>query len=413
MRVGKTAQAGAACGFVGAERVLVLGPASARAIWPREWKRLEASGYFPFGTPALQFRSYTEIARRGSLDDLRDWEPDTTIIDEAHRCKSPSALQTQKVLGHRKEVGLVRGPRVWALSGTPAPNDPSELYTVCARFWPRAVHAAAVGSLSRWRERYCSFFERRTSWGSAFRITGAKNEDELRRFLFDEGRMLRRTFEQVAEDLSPLNWGTEWVESTPSVLRELAQLEGWSDAALSLALEAEELPRQDEHIMRARRLIGIFKAQRLAPDLLWQFMEGAFGEKLVVIAWHREALDVLQGTFESTLGASRVTRIDGSTSPAIRERNLQRFQTDPDCRVFVGQLQACKEAIDLSAADHMALVEAAWSPGDNKQVGNRLRNPDKHRPCFVTTYGLTDSFDEPHAKLIANKATMLGAIDLG
>ncbi len=410
-RVGKTPQALVAAGRLGLARVAVLGPASARFVWPAMRAELEASDYFPLGAPELRFLSYPEVVRHPArLSELMAWRPHALVLDEAHRLKNTEAKVTKLVLGSRRESGVVRGtPYVWALSGTPAPNHPGELFSVFARFWPDACQAQGIATESAWFSRFCDTYQPNPPYG--FRIVrGAKSETLLRSLMFDPapGRFLRRTFDEVTGQLDPLEWQAVWIAADAGEYAKLRRDPDSQITAQLLAAVAEDeavWPRQDEHIMRARRLLGTIKARHVGRLLAEECADGAV-RKTVVIAWHRDALDAL----EEELRDFPTVRVDGGTAPAAREAARRDFQQEADLPFFLGQLQAVKEGIDLSAADHMALVEGAWSPGDNLQVSRRLLNVGKRRPCVVTAYALKDTYDERHASLLVRKGRMEQAV---
>ena len=65
--------------------------------------------------------------------------------------------------------------------------------------------------------------------------------------------------------------------------------------------------------------------------------------------------------------------ITGSTPAKLRQGQVQMFQNYPHCRVFLGNIQAAGEAITLTAARRMVVVESTWTPKDDLQVIARLR----------------------------------------
>ena len=86
--------------------------------------------------------------------------------------------------------------------------------------------------------------------------------------------------------------------------------------------------------------------------------------------------------------------MDGSTTPKERDAAIARFQTDPVCRVFVGQIAACCEAIDLSAASTLWFVESSFTPAQMGQAAMRITNVGRKRNCFVKVLTLEGTIDE-------------------
>ncbi|WP_164139771.1 SWF/SNF helicase family protein, partial [Stenotrophomonas maltophilia] len=66
--------------------------------------------------------------------------------------------------------------------------------------------------------------------------------------------------------------------------------------------------------------------------------------KIVLFAYHHDVIDAIrQGLKEFGVEA-----FDGRTTDARKQRIKQRFQTDPECRVVVGQLTAMGVGLDFS-----------------------------------------------------------------
>jgi SNF2 family DNA or RNA helicase len=55
---------------------------------------------------------------------------------------------------------------------------------------------------------------------------------------------------------------------------------------------------------------------------------------------------------------------DGSTSSTDREKAIQAFQHEEDCRVFLISLKAGGVGLNLTAADYVYIVDPWWNPAD-------------------------------------------------
>jgi non-specific serine/threonine protein kinase len=62
---------------------------------------------------------------------------------------------------------------------------------------------------------------------------------------------------------------------------------------------------------------------------------------------------------------------DGSTSAPERERAIQRFQNDENCRVFLISLKAGGVGLNLTAADYVYIVDPWWNPAVEQQAIDR------------------------------------------
>lgn len=369
MGLGKTAQAIVAADRAGARQVCVICPASVRANWEREIET------WSFGLWGYDVLSYDAAVRRGLP------AADTYIVDEAHYLKTATAKRTRACLGANSP--LRKAARVWALSGTPAPNHVGELHT-----WLSFMGAGEGLTYRQFLDRFTNW--QMTEYGP--KVWGNKRAamDDLKALV--DRAMLRRLKSQVLKDLPAVRWGDI----------SLASRVGYSVNQLANDLViSDSLPSEDEHIARLRREVGNAKAQALA-DFLAEELESS-GEKIVVFAWHRSMMD----TLEATLARFGTARIDGATPTARRQGVVDRFQTDPTCRVFVGQLTAAGVGITLTAAASLVFAEMSWTPGDNAQAAMRIHRIGQTQPVLIRTATLRGSIDEAVNAVLARKTRAL------
>ena len=64
-------------------------------------------------------------------------------------------------------------------------------------------------------------------------------------------------------------------------------------------------------------------------------------------------------------------RLDGSTKWQDRHAGMDRFQTDPDCFVFLLSTKAGGLGINLTAADTVIIYDSDWNPHQDNQAQDR------------------------------------------
>ena len=128
---------------------------------------------------------------------------------------------------------------------------------------------------------------------------------------------------------------------------------------LLVAAKAEQLVRIEACKQAAAR-------GKLAASKEWieNFLDS--DEKLVVFASHIDIQESLANTFD---GAAHIF---GSDDALTRQQNVDRFQTDPECRLIVCSLQAGGVGITLTAASNVAFLEQGWTPAAMDQAEDRL-----------------------------------------
>ena len=74
---------------------------------------------------------------------------------------------------------------------------------------------------------------------------------------------------------------------------------------------------------------------------------------------------------------------DGSSSIQERERAIERFQNDDNCRVFLISLKAGGVGLNLTAADYVYIVDPWWNPAAESQASDRAHRIGQDKNVFV------------------------------
>jgi len=319
--------------------------------------------------------------------------PDLIILDEDQEASNPSAKRSQRVYGEPVDDGadlltsraiIQPGDRVWHLSGSPFPHDLGNSWMRLRASFPTLLKAQRawpdVTRFSDFRDRYCRMGRKKLPDGERIPVVlGGRNETELRQRI--EGTFLRRT--QTDIGLLPPRY-----ETLPLVVAAAERFVETPNERLILeAAAAGKTYDLEMELGPLWRQTGMVKARAVVEAIKEQMRLGL--EKVVLAYWHRDVGDVL----EAGLKSFGVIRLDGSTSPTDREQCERRFRA-PSNRIFLGQIKSAGEAIDLSPADEMWLVEYALSPRLMEQVSKRIINVDKKRNCFVRVVTIDQSVDD-------------------
>lgn len=408
-RVGKTGSAIMAADYVLADTILVVTTSSGRPVWRRamvEWS--------PFGRKVqivkdsiaadtqvaiVSWGAITQPAVRSALL-RRQWE--VLILDEAHFAKSFAAKRTQAVYGeyvedrlHQEAALVKKAKRVWCLTGTPMPNSPLDLYPMLRALTPTRLQPDALLE-DAFRDRYTRWRPKKLNpWTTIKIVMGGRNGEELSERL--KGLVLRRTQADVGitepvYEIMPL--------VTTAAMRR--QAEGDIDkAAVLAAAEAGSTKDLDMHLGPLRRLTGEMKAKGVVAAVAEEFECGL--DKIVLAYWHKDVGAALR----DGLSKYGVVGIDGAASANDRESAEQRFLHDPSIRVFLGQIQAAGEAIDLSSAAELLFVEASFQPAHMKQMSLRITNHSQARLPRVRVAVLEGSLDEALQSILMRKWSVI------
>jgi SWI/SNF-related matrix-associated actin-dependent regulator 1 of chromatin subfamily A len=391
MGLGKTLQAVTTCDELEAEDILVVCPASVRVNWSREIERFQADDSVPINVMLKTddllpewgwvIASYEWVRANADRLKQRDW--DVIVLDEAHYVKSPDAARTKAIAGTR---GLMKcAKRVLALSGTPMVNNAAELWTLL-----NAGAPDVIDGMSYWQfaSRYCHVVENR--FGKQIGNNKKACAAELRERIAPV--FLRRTKEEVLDDLPPVRFDTLFVEgAVPPVDEETAK-------EIAAILEQVEtgmsLGPVSDAVATVRRLTGMAKVDAVA-DVVAADSEAS---KIIVAAYHRSVIDRLLERLPTAVV------LHGGVTADARQEAIDRFQNDDAVRVFIGQITAAGVGVNLTAASNVVFCESSWTPADNAQMAARAHRIGQKNPVLVRFATLAGSIDEQIQKVVVRKA---------
>lgn len=318
---------------------------------------------------------------------LENLRPKLIIADESHMLKNPHAQRTKALKYIAKGV-----KHIICISGTPIVNRPSEFYTTLNLLAPEMFN-----NHQRYLEEYCN--AKRDSSGK-----GASNVDRLYKIL-SSTIMIRRLRKDVIADLPektrdiipmPLTNRHEYEEAEDDIIEYIRTHDG--DGAARKAMFAETVVKFEK--LRQLCIKGKFEAIKEWID---NFIES--GEKLVVFCVHRIVVDELREHYKD-----QCVTLYGGDSIQKRQIAIDRFNEDPKCRLFVGNIIAAGQGIPLAAADNTCFIELSFVPGHHDQAEDRVINMQKKNPtCAYYLVGL-NTIEERIASIIDKKRIVLSQI---
>lgn len=422
MRLGKTPQSIAALDEIGASTVIIVTVAVGVFNWEAQirrwsvWDReitVVTSGAQTTPQSGVIILSFDQAKRHAA----RLPACDVLIVDECHFVKSTDAGRTTALLG---KGGLIhRARRTWFLSGTPAPNgDPREMWTL--------LYTCGVTRLGYedFQARYCDGWK--GSYG--FQLRGLKNMAEFQQLL--RPFALRRTWKDVMSQLPELTFENFHVPAAPvdlelwfpeyarlngddelqaELVKERTALSNWHEVSASARPAGKAFQSGLEQIGGAMATLRRYTALQKCPaivEMVKAEIDANAYEKLVIFCVHRDPIEYLR----RELVKYKAVTLYGGTSLETRKKNLEKFHTNPRCRVFIGQVQASGTNVDLSCASDILMVEQSWTPGENAQAVMRCHNIKQAKNVHVRIAGLANDIDAKVQMTIRRKVQQLATM---
>lgn len=424
MGCGKTlttiAVAGALYNLGKIDRVLVVAPTSVCSVWPHDlnqfaafpWearvllgdkkKRLKALNElenWPFKALRIAVINYESTHREGIFEALAAYKPDLIVCDESQRIKNPSAAQSKALhkLGDAAPFRMI-------LSGTPVQNNAVDLYSQY-RFLDPAVYGA---NFYAFKNRYCIM----GGYGQ-HQIMGYRNMDEL---VEKEHSVAYRVTKEECLDLPQQTFINRYVQFTDAEqaiyeqLRKSSFLEletGENVTAttiLTMYLRLMQLTggflTADESIRPKQ--VNTAKLDALA-DIVDDYVVDA-GKKLVIFARFRAEIAAIENLLR--LRKIQYGSIYGDVPMEERGKIVEDFQTNPDTKVFVAQIQTAGLGITLHAASTAVFYSYDYNYANYAQALARIHRIGQRLPVTYIHLVVDGSIDEKILAALENKEDM-------
>ncbi len=310
------------------------------------------------------------------------------ICDEAHYLKNSKAARTKAVAKIMKNINYNV-----ALTGTPILNKPIELYSLL-----KCLKATNIlkpyDTFRPFAFRYCNAYDGR--WG--FDASGFSNLEELN-FRLRSSIMVRREKKDVLTQLPDKSYQIIPLEADKKAKEICASL---NKLDIDKLKEKPELGSVGE-IAKLRHELAMSKIDD-SINYIKNLLENK--DKLVVFAHHKIVIEKL---FEA-LKEYYPVRFTGSCSAKEKDEAVRLFQTQPNCRVFLGNIQSAGVGITLTAADTAVFVESSWVPGELEQAVDRCHRIGQKNNVLAQFLTVSGSVDEIILHSIIKKKNVINRV---
>ncbi len=323
-------------------------------------------------------------------------EFDFVILDEAQAIKN-AGTETAKA------ARLLKSRQRLALSGTPIENHLGELWSLFEFLNPGMLGSASV-------------FQSSTN--------GTRKPDEESRAMLSRALrpfILRRTKQQVAKELPEKLEQTIYCEMDELQRRQYEELRDYYRRSLLEKVSLQGINKSKiqilEALLRLRQtachpalVTGAIddvtpnaKLDVLLPRLSEITEEGhkaiVFSQFTSFLSIIRKRLDQQGATYEY---------LDGKT----RNRGVavERFQQDPDCKLFLISLKAGGQGLNLTAAEYVFLLDPWWNPAVEAQAIDRAHRIGQINRVFAYRLITRDTVEEKVLELQSTKRELADAI---
>jgi non-specific serine/threonine protein kinase len=285
------------------------------------------------------------------------------------------------------------------MSGTPLQNNTFDIYAQM-----NFLNPGLLGSTDFFRNEFATPIDK---------FGEEEQKIHLRKLLYPF--ILRRTKEQVAKDLPEKTETILYCEMETEQRRVYDAFRNeFRDKVLG-TIDAVGMGRSQLTILQ-----GLMKLRQICdspailnePDpypnnsikleeLSREITENMGDHKALVFSQFLGMLALIRAKLEH-LGV-KYEYFDGSTSVQDRQKAIENFQNNPECRVFLISLKAGGVGLNLTAADYVYIVDPWWNPAVEQQAIDRTHRIGQTRNIFAYRMICKDTVEDKIIKLQEKK----------
>jgi SNF2 family DNA or RNA helicase len=326
-------------------------------------------------------------------------------IDESTTIKTPTSNRTKNILSLRKDCKYRR-----ILTGSPVTKSPLDLFSQCQFLDPWLLDHQ---SYYTFRARYSICKKIQVNGRQVEIVVGYRNLAELSEKIKP---FSRRILKEDCLDLPSKSYVKHYVELTKEQKKVYQQMKKEAIAFLdgkmqSSATVMTQLMRLHQitcgHFTADDGTIKDLPCSRLAE--LMSILENVEGKSII---WSHYTHDVRRiiAEIKRVYGDDAVVDYYGATDTDARSKNIKKFQTDPNCRFFVGTTHTGGYGITLTAGSNMIYFSNGYDLEKRQQSEARIDRIGQTRKMTYIDIMSQDTIDERIVKALRNKVNIANTI---
>ncbi|MDD3400392.1 MAG: DEAD/DEAH box helicase [Eubacteriales bacterium] len=392
-------------------RMLVVSPKSIVTVWEQEFEKFAA---YPYTAAVLDGDSgkkadtirhmngsglqvvivnYESCWRLES--EIVRWEPELIVCDESSKIKNPQAKCSKALhrLGRLSRFNLI-------LTGTPITNSPLDFFSQY-KFLDESIFD---GSFYSFRGKYAIL-----GGFQNHQIVGYKHLNELVEKAHSIAYRIRIEeaveLPEFVEEIRPVKLERKAQQIYDGIDKDsFAELMGGEVLARNVLTRLLRLSQVTGGFIRDDTNEIVEAVSRAKLEALEDILDSCMDEdkKLVVFARFIPEIDAISAMLRKK--GIGYALIKGDVTD--RAEQVERFQTDPDTRVFIGQLQTTGMGLTLTAASVCVYYSLDFSFANYEQSRARIRRIGQTKRGIYIHLVCKDTIDETVMAALKKKANV-------
>lgn len=312
---------------------------------------------------------------------------DMIVVDEVHKAANSSSQQGHNLL-------KLTAPYEIAATGTLLTNAPVNAYL------PLKWLGVDKANLTTYKRQYCEY-----GGFGGHEIIGYRNLEVLKEEI--DYNSLRRT-KDILKDLPEKTIIKELVTLSDEHRKFYQDVKkGVKEECNKIQLNTNNLLSLVTRLRQATACPQILTTNNIKSSKLERCAELtddliSHGEKVVIFSSFKESVNYI----EEELKEYHPLICTGDTKESIISNNVDKFQTDPTCKLLIATHQKMGTGITLNAASYMIWVDTPFTYAQFMQGCDRIYRIGTKRPVFIYNLICENTIDERVAQIVEKKQAM-------
>ena len=348
---------------------------------------------------------------------------DLIIIDEAHKLSNTSS-------GFFKIVSdLVKRSNpeaIYELTGTPITNKPINFYNIL-----KIIDSPIADDWQYYVERYCDgkkFYNKKEREARTIMFLRMKKKASW----YDLTDKEKDDLNQVLDKYCKKQWstgGASYLEDLQEAIKTCYLRRDKQDLKMvKKSLKMVKYDLSDEERKEYDNVWDEFAKDKQGKEELKALMEGiafrqwlankmtsktialankllAQGEKVIIFCTFDEELNTLKEAFKGICVIH-----NGKMLPKKKNESVVRFQTDPECKVFIGNIISAGVGLTLTASSTVIFNSIDYVPGNCEQAEDRVHRLNQTKDCTIYYQVFNDTYMEKMFDIIHSKSNIINTV---
>ncbi len=388
-------------GYLEKEHVLVIAPTTLLTNWQEEIKKFtpDLTSYIFHGSARRFTKKKYDIyltsygILRSDIEKFKKQKWFLVIVDEAQNIKNPDTKQT-------KAVKSIKTKHKIAMSGTPVENRLTEYWSIFD-----FTNKGYLTSLKKFRQNYIIPIEKEKNQNTLNNFKQITRPFILRRLKTDKN-IIKDLPDKIVNDIY-CNLTKEQIalykETLDSSIREVEKNEGMKRKGLVLKLinSLKQICNHPSQFTKSN-MQTINESGKM--EVLIHTLENILqtNEKVLIFTQYVTMGEIIKKLVKEKFN-EEILFLHGSLTREKRDEMINKFQNNPQNKIFIISLKAGGTGLNLTAAQNVIHYDLWWNPAVENQATDRAYRIGQKENVMVYRFITKGTFEEKINEMIQNK----------